>query len=163
MKYLSLLGAVCLFGFSCGGQPIAQSRKSSVAQAPTATTSSSNISEIELKAFGQKIFDIYSRQAKDEYLALIHPDCPAPLPEAIESAFSSKWLANEAHDIRVKTVEEQYDMSQLSFKVKPQAALEFQTWTAGAGQLKEELVTGVPVAKYKGNLKVLEYPCFEPK
>ena len=122
-----------------------------------------DITEIELKQFGQKIFDIHARKAKDEYLALIHPDCPAPIPEAIEWTFSSRWLKNEDHDIRIKDVSESYDMSQLNFKVKPEAALEFQTWMISESNTKEELVTGFPVAKYKGELKVLDYPCFEPK
>ena len=144
-NYLSLLAVMCGFLFVSIPQAFAE------------------ISEAELKAFGQKLYDIHARQAKEEYLELIHPDCPAPISEAIEWTFSSKWLKNEEHDIRIKDVNDAYDMKQLDFKVKPEAALEFQTWTMSETKTKEELVTGFPIAKHKGGLRVIDYPCFEPK
>ena len=51
-------------------------------------------------------------------------------------------------------------MSQVSFQVEPAATLEFQTLTTGEGG-QRELVTFIAVAKYKGKLKVIDYPCFK--
>ncbi len=121
------------------------------------------ISTDELSAFGKKIYDIHARQAKAEYLELLHPQCPAPVMEKLNHDFSDLWLKDEPHDIRLKTVADTYDLTVLDFKVMPEAVIEIQTWIKPEGQDKTELVTGYGVTKYQGIMRIIDYPCFEPK
>lgn len=121
------------------------------------------ISTDELTAFGEKIYDIHVRQEVGEFLELLHPQCPAPVMARVNYNFSKKWLADEPHDIRLKTVSEVYDLTVLDFKVMPEAVIEIQTWTQPEGRDKIELVTSYAVTKHQGSLRLIEYPCFEPK
>jgi len=121
------------------------------------------IPEQELKAFADKIYDIHARQAKEEFTDLVHPDCPPPVAARLDHMFSKKWLKDEAHDIRLKEVGDMFDLEKLNFHVAPEAAIEFQTWTQQQGRDNIELVTGFAVARHQDGLRLLPYPCFEPK
>lgn len=118
--------------------------------------------EKELKAFGDVIFDVHHTQDLPRYMSLLHPDCPLPDPLRLKHNFSSKWLDDKPYDIRLKLPQEVYDFSQLEFQVDPQAVLEFQVWTDDQTEGEIELVTGFGVAMYKGTLKIVDYPCFQP-
>lgn len=120
-------------------------------------------SEAELIAFGENLVDIHARQAKDEYLELIHPDCPAPASEALDSTFSSKWLADQPYDIRVKSVADTFDLNILAFQVSPEFSLEIQVWFKEVGKDKAELSTVFPIAKYNDQFRIVDYPCFDVK
>lgn len=121
------------------------------------------LSESQLNRFADLVFKIHQNQNRAGYLKLIHPDCPAPMTEALDYNFSVKWLDNKDFDIRVKSVEEVYDFSQLDFTVIPQAVLEYQVWTQHRDGSTIELVTGVAVALHEGDLRIIDYPCFTPK
>lgn len=120
-------------------------------------------SDDELIAFGETLVDIHARQAKDEYLKLIHPDCPAPIPEALDSTFSNKWLTDQPYQIRIKSVEDTFDLNILAFQVKPEFSLEIQVWFKEVGKVKAELSTVFPIAKFNDQLKIVDYPCFDVK
>ena len=127
------------------------------------SVANAEISESELKAFAEKVIALQAKQDQKGYLKLIHPQCPLPGKERLKWSFSSKWLTDKPYDIRFPNVTDSYDMTQLVFKVEPEAAIEIQIWTEDASGETIELVTGVPVAKHKNQIKIIDYPCFEPK
>ncbi len=121
------------------------------------------ISQSELKAFAEKVVALQAKQDQKGYLKLIHPECPLPGKERLKWSFSSKWLTDKPYDIRFPNVTDSYDMTQLTFDVEPEAAIEIQVWTMDSKGETIELVTGFPVAKHKNTLKIVDYPCFQPK
>ncbi len=127
------------------------------------SSANAEISESELKAFGEQIVALQAKQDQKGYLKLIHPKCPLPGKERLKWSFSSQWLTDKPYDIRFPNLTDSYDMTQLDFKVEPEAAIEIQIWTKDASGEVIELVTGVPVAKHKNQIKIVDYPCFQPK
>lgn len=117
----------------------------------------------ELDVFAEKIVDIYVNGGEEEYRKLLHPDCPEPIAEKLKHDFSTKWIKGEG-EYRIVPFNDRYDTDVLEFKVEPYPqALEFQYWTIDAEGEKIELVTGFPLSLHETGLKIIDYPCFEPK
>ena len=118
--------------------------------------------EADLYAFSKKIIEVFSSGDKEAYMDILHPQCPAPNPDRLAWQLSSRWQKDRV-DSRIKKLAEAYDREQLDFIVEPQYALEFQVWILRSDGREIELVTGYPIALHDGEMKILDYPCFEPK
>lgn len=118
--------------------------------------------KVEMTILADKIIEAFSEGDREAYLSLLHESCPPPIEQKLESDLSMKWIP-EGVQIRLNPVEKNFDLDQLSFKVEPVAAIEIQVWTVQPDGSKIELVTGYPLG-YEGEaLRLLDYPCFQPK
>ena len=115
-----------------------------------------------------KITSALIKQDVLAYKLLIHPDCPVDEAK-ITNVVSEAWT--DRYQVRLKNVNESYDKSQIKFLVTPEMVLEFQIKIkitnpvrikAMGGVTESELIKLFPLSRYKGTLKILEWPCYRP-
>lgn len=121
----------------------------------------------EQSAFSEKIAGVLQSGDASEYKKLIHSNCPIDESKVFDV---TKSLWTKRYQVRVKTVNESFDLSKIKFKVAPEYVLDFQFWTKVTdpklikmlkGSTEIESTKAIPVAKEKTVLKILEWPCFD--
>lgn len=80
----------------------------------------------EQLAFSEKIAGVLQLGDVSEYKKLIHSNCPVNEAKVIDV---TKSLWTKRYQVRVKTVNESFNLSKIKFKVPPEYVLEFQVWT----------------------------------
>lgn len=127
---------------------------------PNGTVHSNKSENQDYTDFSKKIVEALSESSEKKFLALHHPDCPI-MKSRTQATLQNKWT--KEYQLRIKKVEESFDLNKIVFTVKPLIVLEFQVWTLNKKGQKTELVTGFPIARSGSELKLLEYPCFKTK
>ncbi len=127
----------------------------------TNASATEQVETADLDAFAKKVIEVFASGEESQYMSILHPNCPTPNPARLNWQLSKKWQADKAQ-YSIANLAKAYDREQLTFVVEPEYALNFQVWTIGKGE-EIELVTGYPVASHEGELKIIDYPCFEPK
>ena len=112
----------------------------------------------EEEKLSRKIVEVMKKQDAAGIKSLLHSKCP-PHEDKIKSITSKAWT--DRYQVRIKKLEETFDMKKTGFVAVPEYVMEFQVWQKTTPE--RELVKFFVVARENGEPKLLEWPCYEVK